>query len=74
MKYFIFIDRCAFIKIKNYRKRNEKKNLNTQLFNFSSAFYFATNNVNTLSMIEKCVNKIETKHIVLKNFNLHHSL
>ena len=31
-------------------------------------------NESTLSIIEKCVNEIETNHILLNDFNLHYSL
>ena len=44
------------------------------IYNFSSTFYFSTNSVNTISMIERCINEIETKHIVLSDFNLHNFL
>ena len=44
------------------------------IYNLSSTFYSSTDNVSTISVIEKCINEIETKHIVLSDFNLHHSL
>ena len=44
------------------------------IYNFSSSFYSTTESENTLSIIKRCVNEIETNHILLNDFNLHHSL
>ena len=44
------------------------------IYNFSSTFYFSTDSVNTISVIERCINEVETKYIVLSDFNLHHFL
>ena len=62
------------LKLKIIENEVEKKIWIHNIYNFSSTFYSATNSVSTISMIEKCINEVETKHIVLDDFNLHHFL
>ena len=73
IKRNIFIDECDFTKIKNYEKWNWKKKWINNIYKLSSTFYSITKNESTLSIIKKCVNEIETNHILLNDFNLHHS-
>ena len=64
------------ITLKSRIKKNEsaKTILIHNVYNFSSTFYSSTNKFNILSAIEKWINEMDTKHILLKNFNLHYSL
>ena len=52
----------------------EKKIWIHNVYNFSLTFYSSTNNISILSTIEKWINEIEMKYILLKIFNLHYSL
>ena len=70
---FLSID-IVTLKLKITENEIEKKNWIHNVYNFSSTFYSLTNSVNILSTIEKWVNEIETKHILLKNFNVHYSV
>ena len=62
------------LKLKVIENEVEKEIWIHNIYNFSSTFYSATDSVSTISVIEKCINEVETKHIVLSNFNLHHFL
>ena len=61
------------LKLKIMKNEIEKKIWIHNIYNFSSSFYSTTKSESTLSIIEKCVNEIETNHILLNDFNLHHS-
>ena len=61
------------LKLKVMKNEIEKKIWIHNIYNFSSSFYSTTKSESTLSIIEKCVNEIETNHILLNDFNLHHS-
>ena len=62
------------LKLKVMKNEIEKKIWIHNIYNFLSSFYSTIENKSTLSIIEKCVNEIETNHILLNDFNLHHSL
>ena len=56
------------------KNETEKKIWIHNIYNLSWLFYSTTKSESTLSIIEKCVNEIETNHIFLNDFNLHYSL
>ena len=62
------------LKLKIIENEKEKEIWIHNIYNFLSTFYSATDSVNTISVIERCINEVETKHIVLSDFNLHHFL
>ena len=62
------------LKLKVTKNEIEKEIWIHNVYNFSSTFYSSTESDSILSTIKKWINEIETKHILLKNFNLHHSL
>ena len=73
MKCNIFIDEWD-LTIKIMKKEIEKEIWIHNIYKFSSLFYSTTKSESTISIIERCVNEIKTNHIILNDFNLHHSL
>ena len=60
------------LKILIKENQNDRKIFIHNVYNSKSIFFFSTNNSGSLSALSRCLT-VEGEHIVLENFNLHHS-
>ncbi len=66
-----FIYRRLHAEIKNYRQSH---NQHSQRLQFVMCFLHIQNRLNRFKNNEKQINKRKKKHILLNDFNLHHSM